>query len=153
MRIGEISPQRVREFVAAWPAYARDGGNPLWMDEDSLRTLQERNLRRQLELVAAAGPYYRDLFKREKVAVESIRTLRDLERIPVTCKERYLKSPLAFLLVTDPPQALDATYEITYTSGATPGSLSPIPVLKLYDHGVKYYTVHAQHASVAVILS
>ncbi len=153
MRIGEISPQRVREFVAAWPAYARDGGNPLWMDEDSLRTLQERNLRRQLELVAAAGPYYRDLFKREKVAVESIRTLRDLERLPVTSKKRYLKSPLAFLLVTDPPQALDATYEITYTSGATPGSLSPIPVLKLYDHGVKYYTVHAQHASVAVILS
>jgi len=125
MRIRDISPQRVREFVARWPIYTRDGDNPLWMDEDSLRALQERNLRMQLELVAASSPYYRDFFKREKVAIEGIRTLSDLERIPVTSKECYLTNPLAFLLVVDPPQPLDVTYEITYTSGTTTGI--PVP--------------------------
>lgn len=125
MRIGEVTAKRAREFAASWPIYARDKGNPLWMDEDELRALQESNLRRQLELVAASSPYYRKLFKREKVAVENIRSLRDLERIPVTSKESYLTNPLDFLLVVDPPHPLDVTYEITYTSGTTTGSPAP----------------------------
>ncbi|MDD3718698.1 MAG: AMP-binding protein [Actinomycetota bacterium] len=125
MKIGDISPQQAREFVASWPIYSRDRENPLWMDNDSLRALQENRLRRQLELVAAVSPYYRELFKREKIDVDGIRTLRDLERIPVTSKECYLTNPLAFLLVVDPPQPLDVTYEITYTSGTTTGAPAP----------------------------
>ena len=117
MKIGDISPQQAREFVASWPIYSRDRENPLWMDNDSLRALQENRLRRQLELVAAVSPYYRELFKREKIDVDGIRTLRDLERIPVTSKECYLTNPLAFLLVVDPPQPLDVTYDcLLYTS-------------------------------------
>jgi len=125
MRIGEISPQKVKDFVASWPIYTRDSDNPLWMDADGLKSLQEQNLRRQLELVAAFSPYYREVFKREKVAVGDIRTLKDLERIPVTSKESYLTNPLSFLLVVDPPEPLDVTYEITYTSGTTTGSPAP----------------------------
>jgi phenylacetate-CoA ligase len=125
MKMGDISPQRVREFVASLPIYSRDVVNPLWMASGELKALQEGNLRQQLELVAAFSPYYRELFKRERVAVEDIRTLRDLERIPVTSKESYLTNPLAFLLVVDPPHPLDVTYEITYTSGTTTGSPAP----------------------------
>ncbi len=58
--------------------------------------LQENNLRRQLELVAEFSPFYRKVFRRERVEVEKIRTLEDLERIPVTMKETYLENPLSF---------------------------------------------------------
>jgi phenylacetate-CoA ligase len=125
MRIGEISPRKVRDFVGRWQIYARDTTNPLWMDAGELKSLQEHNLRRQLELVSAFSPYYREVFKREKVAIEDIRTLKDLERIPVTSKESYLECPLSFLLVVDPPGSLDVTYEITYTSGTTTGTPAP----------------------------
>ena len=120
-----MSPRRVKDFVARWPLYARDRDNPLWKDPDALVPLQERNLRRQLELAAAFSPYYREVFRKEKVAVEDIRTLEDLQRIPVTSKEAYLDNPLSFLLVVDPPEPLDITYEITYTSGTTTGTPAP----------------------------
>lgn len=125
MRKEEISPEKARRFVDSWSIYSRDRGNPLWMSPEELRGLQERNLRRQLELVAAFSPYYREVFRREKVDCGKVRTLRDLERIPVTPKEAYPEKPLAFLLAVDPPDALDVTYEITYTSGTTTGAPAP----------------------------
>jgi phenylacetate-CoA ligase len=125
MKIGEINPNMVREFVGRWPIYSRDHENPLWMSPDDLKSLQGNKLSKQLELVSAFSPYYREIFKREKVAVEKIRTLDDLERIPVTRKEAYLENPLSFLLSVDPPDSLDVTYEITYTTGTTTGSPAP----------------------------
>ncbi len=125
MKKGDISPQKAWDFKEKWPIYARDRNNPLWMDPGELKALQEQNLRRQLELVAAFSPYYREIFKREKIAAEDIRTLQDLERIPVTSKESYLTDPFSFLLVVDPPDPLDVTYEITYTSGTTTGTPAP----------------------------
>ncbi len=121
----EVTPRRAREFAGLWKVYAQDRGNPLWKTPQELKALKERNLQKQLELVSAFSPYYREVFRRERVAVESIRTLEDLERIPVTCKEAYLEKPLSFLLVTDPPDTLDVTYEITYTSGTTTGIPAP----------------------------
>ncbi len=124
--VGErVSPQQARDFVSRWPIYARDSENPLWMDAGQLQALQESNLRRQLEWTATYSPYYREVFKRKKVSLDKIKGLDDLERIPVTSKEEYLRNPLAFLLVVDPPEALDFTYEINYTSGTTTGSPAP----------------------------
>lgn len=125
MRIGEISSRKVREFIERWPIYARDIENPLWKDPDELKLIQENNLRHQLELAARFSPYYREVFKREKVPVEDIRTLRDLERMPITSKEAYLKNPISFALAIDPPESLDVTYEITYTSGTTTANPAP----------------------------
>jgi phenylacetate-CoA ligase len=146
MRIGEISSRDAREFVAKWPVYARDRDNPLWMDGDGIRSLLERNLRRQLELVAAFSPHYREAFKRDKVAVEKINTLRDLERIPVTSKESYLTDPLSFLLVVEPPDPLDVTYEITYTSGTTTGT--PVP---FFNTAYDMYSISLQLRRMAEI--
>jgi phenylacetate-coenzyme A ligase PaaK-like adenylate-forming protein len=125
VKIGQVTPEKVREFVGQWPIYARDRENPLWKEPGDLRALQGYNLGRQLELVSAFSPFYREVFKREKVAVEKVRTLDDLERIPITSRESYLKNPLSFLLVVDPPDSLDITYEITYTSGTTTGTPAP----------------------------
>ncbi|MBC7231576.1 MAG: AMP-binding protein [Actinobacteria bacterium] len=125
MKAGVLTPQMARDFVAAWPVYRGDRDNPLWMDPDELKALQESRLRKQLELASAFSPYYREVFRREKVEVERVRTLEDLERIPVTSKEAYLDNPLSFLLVIEPTEVLDATYEITYTSGITTGAPAP----------------------------
>ncbi|MBC7246988.1 MAG: phenylacetate--CoA ligase family protein [Actinobacteria bacterium] len=125
MRKEDITPEKVRRFVGSWSIYSRDRGNPLWMKPDELRGLQERNLRRQLELAASFSPYYREAFRREKVDHEKVRGLADLERIPVTPREAYAERPLSFLLAVDPPDVLDVTYEITYTSGTTTGAPSP----------------------------
>jgi phenylacetate-coenzyme A ligase PaaK-like adenylate-forming protein len=125
MKIGRVTPEKAREFATSLPIYARDRENPLWVSPEELKSLQERNLARQMELVAAFSPYYREMFKREKVDVGKIRTLEDLERVPVTSRESYLRNPLSFLLAVDPPDALDVTYEITYTSGTTTGSPAP----------------------------
>ncbi|MDI6873149.1 phenylacetate--CoA ligase family protein [Candidatus Solincola sp.] len=125
MRIGEVTPEKAREFARSWNIYRRDARNPLWMSTEELEGLQAHNLRRQLELTARFSPYYRELFRREKVEVEKVRSLEDLERIPVTPMEAYLRNPLAFLLVVDPPGELDVTYEITYTSGTSTGTPAP----------------------------
>ncbi len=125
MKAGDLTPRKAREFVARWPVYRGDIDNPLWMEPADLKALQESNLRKQLRLAADFSPYYREVFRRERVDLERIRTLEDLERIPVTSKEVYLDNPLSFLLVIDPPDALDATYEITYTSGTTTGAPAP----------------------------
>ncbi len=125
MRIGEVTPERAREFANSWSVYRKDVRNPLWMDPGELEGLKARNLARQLELAARFSPYYRELFRREKLQPEEVRTLRDLERIPVTPMEAYLRNPLAFLLAVEPPGELDATYEITYTSGTSTGTPAP----------------------------
>lgn len=125
MKIGDVTPEKVREFVRSWRIYARDVDNPLWKSPQELKALQEANLRRQLELAARFSPYYREVFRREKVDYRKINSLEDLERIPVTSREAYLRNPLAFLLAVDPPQELDVTYEITYTSGTTTGTPAP----------------------------
>ena len=125
MTLGAVTPDKAREFVSRWPIYARDVENPLWKDPEYVKGLQESNLRRQLELVASFSPYYREVFRRDKISLEKITKLDDLERIPVTSKEAYIKNPLSFHLVVDPPESLDVTYEITYTSGTTTGSPAP----------------------------
>lgn len=125
MKIGEVNPGKARDFVASWKIYAGDVSNPLWMEPSELRGLKERNLRRQLELAARFSPYYRELFRREGVEVEKVRTLSDLERIPVTPREAFLERPFSFLLGIQPPDTLDLTYEITYTSGTTTGTPAP----------------------------
>lgn len=95
------------------------------MSPEELEGLKARNLRSQLELAARFSIYYRKLFRRERVEVDKVRSLEDLERIPVTPMEAYLRDPLAFLLTVDPPGELDATYDITYTSGTSTGRPAP----------------------------
>lgn len=109
----------MREFVQRWSLYSRDKNNPLWRNEEEIKRLKERNLRRQVELAAEFSPYYREVFHREGIEPDRIRTLKDLERLPLTPMEDYHSRPLSFLLEIDPPGELDATYEITYTSGTT----------------------------------
>ena len=53
---------------------------------DQIITLQEQKLRELLEYVALNSPFYKELFVRERLDIDSIRTLNDLSRIPPTTK-------------------------------------------------------------------
>lgn len=52
-----------------------------------IKRYQEGRLREVLDYLAAASPYYRRLFDREKIQIEKIRTLEDLRYIPLTGKK------------------------------------------------------------------
>ena len=85
-------------------AAARDPQWPIWdpaemMPREDLRALQLERLKRLVERVAHV-PFYKEAFAREGVTPDSIRSLDDLRRLPLTTKadlrEHY---PLGFLAV------------------------------------------------------
>jgi phenylacetate-CoA ligase len=57
-----------------------------------LAGLQQHKLRRQLEYLVHASPFYRDKLAAAGVAAEDVRTLADLQRIPFTEKEELRES-------------------------------------------------------------
>lgn len=64
----------------------------IWNDEfetlprEAIESLQFKRLRQTLERVSATVPFYRDSFKKAKVALEDIKSLDDLRRLPFTLK-------------------------------------------------------------------
>ncbi len=70
------------------------------LPRERLRALQEQRLRRTLA-AAARSPFYRRLFEEAGVAVEAIRGLEDLGRLPLTTKDHLRQGyPFGFLAVS-----------------------------------------------------
>jgi phenylacetate-CoA ligase len=95
-----------------------------------LQSLREERLGRTLRAVAAAHPFYRARFRALDIAPESIRTLTDLDRLPLTTKDDYIADPEAFRLRADDlPDDFGneerVTWDIAYTTGTTAGRPSP----------------------------
>ena len=96
---------------------------------ERLRGLREERLRRTVALCAKAHPFYRRRFEEEGIGPEGIRTLADLERLPLTQKSDFMDDPASFSL--DPALAGDLSFEertlwnIAYTTGTTSGRPSP----------------------------
>jgi phenylacetate-coenzyme A ligase PaaK-like adenylate-forming protein len=96
-------------------------------DLDAVRT---DRLRRTLAAVAAAHPYYRARFRELKIGASDIRSLDDLQRLPLTRKDDYIADPEAFRLRADdlPPEAAmeeRVLWDVAYTTGTTSGKPSP----------------------------
>ena len=53
----------------------------------AIRQMQEQKLQALLAYLQQHSPYYKEMFARHHIAVEEIKTLEDLTRIPVTGKE------------------------------------------------------------------
>ncbi len=94
--------------------------NRIWdaaetLDLNNLQKLQVERLRQTVERVANV-PFYKNVFAREKISPDSIRTLEDLRRIPFTTKadlrEHY---PLGFLAV--PREKIARVHGSTGTTG------------------------------------
>lgn len=84
----------------------------LFQPADQITTLQERKLRELLEYVSLHSPFYKDLFAREHIDISSIRTLKELTRIPPTTKADLQTRNNDFLCV-----GREKIAEYTATSG------------------------------------
>jgi len=82
----------------------------------ALRALQERKLRAVLRYAYDNVPYYHSLFNSAGLAPEDIRTLEDLQYIPVTTKEALRAAGVAS--ITAKGTDLSSCY-LLYTSGST----------------------------------
>jgi phenylacetate-CoA ligase len=68
-----------------------------YLPEDKLFELRERRLRRIVNYAARTVPYYQEIFKSLKIAPRDIRTVEDLEYLPLIDKETIRKDPSRFV--------------------------------------------------------
>jgi len=87
-----------------------------WLPEKKLAALRDSNLRSIIRYAAKTVPYYRDLFEREGIDPGSIRTVTDLDRLPLLEKEMVRKEPHRFLST-----ARDGKNAVSFTSSGTTG--------------------------------
>jgi phenylacetate-coenzyme A ligase PaaK-like adenylate-forming protein len=93
-------------------------------------SIREERLRRTLQAVSLAHPFYRARFGHLGIDLKAIRTLDNLEALPLTHKSDYIADPEAFRLR---PDDLPAEYsneerilwDVAYTTGTTSGKPSP----------------------------
>src|SRR5215470_5310870 len=103
--------------------------------------VRDQRLRRTLQAISLAHPFYRARFGDLRTDVKAIRTLDDLEILPPTHKSEYIADPEAFRLR---PDDLPADYsneertlwDVSYTTGTTAGKPSPF-----YNTAHDFYSV------------
>lgn len=98
-------------------------------EEEALRELRRRRLRRMVALCGRAHPFYKRRFAEANLIPEAIRDLDDLEMLPLTRKEDFMAAPEDFSL--DPAWLPELPFEertmwnVAYTTGTTSGRPSP----------------------------
>jgi len=95
-----------------------------------LEVVRTWRLRRTLQAVAAAHPFYRVRFRDLAIDVSDIRSLADLHALPLTHKDDYIADPEAFRLRADDLPAdfsgeERVLWDVAYTTGTTSGKPSP----------------------------
>ena len=70
----------------------------LHWDRDRLKRYQEKRLRAIIRHAYESVPFYRELFKRNGIAPDDIRGIKDLEKIPVVRKEDFKRESLRRLV-------------------------------------------------------
>lgn len=65
----------------------------------AIKAWQEERLREEIDYLADHSPFYRELFRREKIDPVQIRHVEDLQRLPVTTKDDLQRHNDAFLCV------------------------------------------------------
>lgn len=88
-----------RALVGLWALWQADRAQ--WRDPGRLREWQGRRLQRLVRHAYATVPFYRRLYDREKVDLAAIRSLDDLERLPVITKAQLQSEPENDLLSQD----------------------------------------------------
>ena len=96
----------------------------------NLASVRVGRLWRTLQAVSAAHPFYRARFRELSIKADDIRSLDDLQALPVTHKHDYISDPEAFRLRGDdlPPDCSAeerVLWDVAYTTGTTSGRPSP----------------------------
>jgi len=118
------NPREVLEWIDTVPMYKQD--HPLdlsFKSKGEIRAVQNANLVKQMERLEKFSPYYREKFKEWGLDSKSIKTVDDLQKIPITSKEDYMKDRgESFKLELDFNNIMEyILYEVTYTTGTTTG--------------------------------
>jgi len=99
---------------------------------DEIASYQDQALAKMTKLIAQNHPHYKTKYAQLGVDIASVKTLADLEHVPVTEKMELVKNPEDFRLQAA-PDALDeyVIWDIVYTAGT---SSSPTPIYQTsYD--------------------
>ena len=99
----------------------------LYRSKDEIRDIQNQRFRHQIALCFRAHPYYQEMFARLHLQPGDFQTLDDLQKLPVTTKQDYMKNPTAFRLNPLPdllPQER-ILWDVSYTTGTTSGMPTP----------------------------
>jgi phenylacetate-coenzyme A ligase PaaK-like adenylate-forming protein len=94
----------------------------------AIRAVQNDRIGRQIALCARGSGFYRQQWAQAGIDADGIRTLDDLERLPLTPKSALMADPEAFRLhCPDLPLHERALWEVNYTTGST-GDPTPLYV-------------------------
>lgn len=127
--------QEVWDFVEKWPVYRKDTSDPLlYLNDEERHELQNSLLRRQLAWLAEGSAYYRRKFQEWALEPGDIKSVHDLERVPVTTKQSYMERPEDFILRFAQPTIYDNLWQVSYTTGTTTGKPTPF-----YSTSYDYY--------------
>src|SRR5690348_531670 len=95
----------------------------LYQPFEAIRALQNQRFQHQIALCFQAHPYYQEVFHRLKLTEDDFQTVEDVQKLPVTTKHDFLRSPEAFRL-TPLPEFLPQErilWDVSYTTGTTTG--------------------------------
>ncbi len=119
-----VTPENTRRYIESIPLY-RDDDDPLFWSQEQIRDMQNRNFMRQMEWVWDGHAYYKRVFSEQGIEPGDIKSLEDLEKLPLTYKKDYMADPDAFKLKPSEPTLYDWDFEIAYTTGSTTGMPTP----------------------------
>jgi phenylacetate-coenzyme A ligase PaaK-like adenylate-forming protein len=99
----------------------------LYRSSEEIRALQDQRFRHQVALCFKAHPYYQEVFSRLKLTPGDFQTIEDVQKLPVTTKQDYLRNPEAFRLMALPEfrQEERTLWDMNYTTGTTTGIPAP----------------------------
>jgi phenylacetate-coenzyme A ligase PaaK-like adenylate-forming protein len=110
----------------------------LTLAPEELRARQDQALAKMTELCERGHPFYQRLFREQGLTAADLRTVDDLQRLPLTRKADLMADPEAFRLrLPDLSVHEQVLWDIAYTTGTT---AQPTPV---------YSTTHDFYATIA----
>lgn len=110
---------RIRQLHPLRPGIRRSLDRFDHATRDEITNFQERRLRSLVRLAAARSPFYREYFRDSGVDPRSIRTLSDLELLPLITRKELTERPEDFRIY---PRRLMWTARSSGTSGAPIGT-------------------------------
>jgi phenylacetate-CoA ligase len=111
------------------PKVVSEFGKFLYKSQDEIRAVQNEKLKHQATLLEKYSPHYSKMFKEKGMTAADIKSVDDLEKIPLLYKKDYMADPLSFRL-SIPPDAPVQPHErilwgVHYTTGTTSGVPTP----------------------------
>ncbi len=125
MENGKLKPGDVQNFIQKWRVYREDVNDPAFKSNEEIVALQNTLLSKQIKRLAEGSGYYKKLFNDCIIDPASIRTIDDLEKLPLTKKSDYMVDPESFRLNFAENRVENNLWEVNYTAGTTSGKPSP----------------------------